>query len=93
MKTIVAAFHPSSPSELHQGLLHRQDIRLFMVHSLPELIDRLSKGADLCLIGPQLADCGAATASQALRNLRRVSPPLASNSASFLRNSASNRLT
>ena len=74
MKTIVAAFHPSSPSELHQGLLHRQDIRLFMVHSLPELIDRLGKGADLCLIGPQLADCGAATASQALRNLRRSHP-------------------
>ena len=74
MKTIVAAFHPTPPSELHQGLLHRQDIRLLTVGSLPELIDRLGKGADLCLMGPQLADCGAATASQALRSHRRSHP-------------------
>ena len=74
MKTIVAAFHPTPPSELHQGLLHRQDIRLLTVSSLPELLDRLSKGADLCLMGPQLADCGAASASQALRSHRRSHP-------------------
>lgn len=74
MKTIVAAFHPSSPSELYQGLLHRHDLRLLTASSLPELTDRLSKGADLCLLGPQLADCGAASASQALRSHRRGQP-------------------
>ncbi len=74
MKTIVAAFHPSPPSELHQGLLHRHDIRLLHVSTLPDLVDRLSRGADLCLLGPQLADCGAATASQTLRGHRRGHP-------------------
>ena len=74
VKTIVAAFHPTPPSELHQGLLHRHDIRLLHVSTLPALVDRLGKGADLCLLGPQLADCGAATASQTLRSHRRGHP-------------------
>lgn len=42
--------------------------------TLPDLVDRLSRGADLCLLGPQLADCGAATASQTLRSHRRGHP-------------------
>jgi len=74
VKTIVAAFHPSPPSELHQGLLHRQDIRVFAATTLAELVDRVGKGADLCLLGPKLQDCGAATASQTLRAHRQRHP-------------------
>lgn len=68
MKTIVAAFHPSPPAELYQGLLHRHDITVQTASRLPELIEKLGRGAALCLLGPQLADCSAATASQAVHS-------------------------
>lgn len=74
MKTIVAAFHPDLPHELQQGLLHRKDLRLVSVRTLPELIERLGRGADICLVGAQLGEHNAASISQALRGIRRQPP-------------------
>lgn len=71
MKTIVAAFHPDLPHDLQQGLLHRKDLRLIAVRTLPDLMERLGRGADLCLVGAQLGEHNAASISQAVRALRR----------------------
>ncbi len=71
MKIIVAAFHPDLPHDLQQGLLHRKDVRLAAVRTLPDLVDRLGRGADLCLVGPQLGADNAVSISQAVRGLRR----------------------
>jgi len=73
VKTIVAAFSPEPPHDLQQGLLHRKDVRLVAVRSLPELLERLARGADLCLVGPQLDGDNAASISQAVRSSRRSS--------------------
>ncbi len=67
MKTIVAAFHPDLPRGLQQGLLHRHDVQLCHVRSLGELLERLTKGADLCLLGPQLGEHSAVTVAQQVR--------------------------
>ena len=75
MKTIVAAFSPELPHDLQQGLLHRKELRLVAVRSLPELLERLSRGADLCLVGSQLGSDNAASISQAVRASRRTSAP------------------
>ena len=70
MKTIVAAFHSDLPRGLQQGLLHRQDLQLCHVRSLPELIERLNRGIDLCLLGPQLGEHSAVTVAQHVRAQR-----------------------
>jgi hypothetical protein len=70
VKTIVAAFHPEMPRGLQQGLLHRKDLQLCHVRTLAELSDRLGRGADLCLLGPQLGEHSAVTVAQAVRDKR-----------------------
>ena len=70
MKTIVAAFHSELPRGLQQGLLHRNDLQLCHVRSLPELLERLGKGAELCLLGPQLGEHSAVTVAQQVRHGR-----------------------
>lgn len=77
MKTIVAAFSPELPHDLQQGLLHRKDLRLQVVRTLPDLLERLARGADICIVGQQLGDQNAAAISQAVRSSRRgQTPPL-----------------
>ena len=71
MKTIVAAFHSDLPRGLQQGLLHRKDLQLSHVRSLPELLERLARGGtDVCLLGPQLGEHGAVTVAQSVRAQR-----------------------
>ncbi len=71
MKTIVAAFHSDLPRGLQQGLLHRKDLQLCHVRTLPELIERLGRGGiDLCLLGPQLGEHSAVTVAQTVRAQR-----------------------
>ena len=41
MKTIVAAFSPELPHDLQQGLLHRKDLRVQVVRTLPERVQKL----------------------------------------------------
>ncbi len=71
MKTIVAAFSSDLPSDLQQGILSRKDLRLVSAQTLPELLLQVSRGADLCLVGPQLSGENAASISQALKMARR----------------------
>ena len=71
MKTIVAAFHSDLPRGLQQGLLHRKDLQLCHVRSLPELLERLGRGGiDVCLLGPQLGEHSAVTVAQSVRAQR-----------------------
>jgi hypothetical protein len=70
VKTIVAAFHSDLPRGLQQGLLHRRDLQLCHVRSLPELLERIHKGTDVCLLGPQLGEQSAVTVAQQVRAQR-----------------------
>jgi hypothetical protein len=75
VKTIVAAFSPELPHDLQQGLLHRKDLRVQAVRTLPDLLERLARGADICLVGSQLGGENAASISQAVRSTRRAAAP------------------
>lgn len=44
------------------------------VRTLPDLIERLGRGADVCLVAPQLGPDNAASISQAVRSVRRTLP-------------------
>jgi hypothetical protein len=71
VKTIVAAFQNDMPHELQQGLLQRKDLRLIQVRSLADLLDRVNRGVDLCLVGPQLEAQPALAIGHAVRSARR----------------------
>lgn len=47
---------------------------MVLVKSLPELHEKITRGCDLCLIGPQLGELGALAVSQAVRALSKTLP-------------------
>lgn len=71
MNIILAAFHPTLPSDLRQGLWHRKDLQLVHVRSLSELLEKVGQGAAMCLIGPQLGEHGAVAIVHAIREHKR----------------------
>ncbi|MCS6915796.1 MAG: PilZ domain-containing protein [Myxococcales bacterium] len=67
MRTIVATGAAQLQAEVQHELLCRADLRLLVVRSVPELLQTLRQGAELCLLGRGLEGASVAAAARAVR--------------------------
>jgi CheY-like chemotaxis protein len=71
VKTIVATHNPDLARDFDRDLLRRRDLRLVTARTIPELIDGVRNGADMCFVDRVLPDGDAPLALATLRGERR----------------------